>query len=187
MIFVSIKGIAIFAAKFIMNLSWRGQIVPSFYTSHMDQNKVKQLVDDALSENEALFLIDLTFGAEGSIKVIVDGDSGVPLSECIRISRGVEHNLDREIEDFSLEVTTPNVTDPIIDRRQYNKNIDRTLQVKTAEDRFEGKLIEVTDEGITLFWKAREPKPIGKGKVTVEKQQTIPLSEIKEAKVKIIF
>ena len=59
MIFVSIKGIAIFAANFIMNLSWRGQIVPSFYTSHMDQNKVKQLVDDALSENETLFLIDL--------------------------------------------------------------------------------------------------------------------------------
>jgi len=95
--------------------------------------------------------------------------------------------LDREIEDFSLEVTTPNVTDAIIDRRQYNKNIDRTLKVKTAEERFEGKLIEVTDEGITLFWKAREPKPIGKGKVTVEKQQTILLSEIKEAKVKIIF
>ena len=187
MIFVSIKGIAIFAAKFTMNLSWRGQLVPSFYTSHMDQNKVKQLVDDALSENETLFLIDLKFGAEGSIKVIVDGDSGVPLSECIRISRGVEHNLDREIEDFSLEVTTPNITDPIIDRRQYNKNIERTLQVKTEDDRFEGKLIEVTDEGITLFWKAREPKPIGKGKVTVEKQQTIPLSEIKEAKVKIIF
>ena len=99
----------------------------------------------------------------------------------------MEHNLDRDIEDFSLEVTTPNVTDAIIDRRQYNKNIDRTLKVKTAEERFEGKLTEVTDEGITLFWKAREPKPIGKGKVTVEKQQTILLSEIKEAKVKIIF
>ncbi|MGI9532943.1 ribosome assembly cofactor RimP [Lutimonas sp.] len=153
----------------------------------MDQNKVKKLVDDALAENEALFLIDLNFGGDGSIKVIVDGDAGVPLSECIRISRAVEHNLDRESEDFSLEVTTPNITDPIIDKRQYNKNIDRTLKVKTEEERFEGKLIDVSDEGITLFWKSREPKPIGKGKITVEKQQTIPLSEIKEAKVKIIF
>ena len=59
--------------------------------------------------------------------------------------------------------------------------------MKTAEQNFEGKLIELTDQGITLFWKTREPKPIGKGKVTVEKQQTIPLSEIREAKVKIIF
>ena len=168
-------------------MSWRGQIVPSFYTSLMDQNKVKTLVDEALAENEALFLIDLNFGTEGSIKVIVDGDSGVPLSECIRISRHVEHNLDRENEDFSLEVTTPNITDPITDPRQYTKNIDRTLKVKTAEESFEGKLIEVTDQGIPLFWKTREPKPIGKGKITVEKQQTIPLSDIREAKVKIIF
>ncbi|MGB5322188.1 ribosome assembly cofactor RimP [Lutimonas sp.] len=153
----------------------------------MDQNKVKTLVNEALAENEALFLIDLNFGTEGSIKVIVDGDSGVPLSECIRISRHVEHNLDRENEDFSLEVTTPNITDPITDPRQYNKNIDRTLKVKTAEENFEGKLLEVTDQAITLFWKTREPKPIGKGKITVEKQQTIPLSDIREAKVKIIF
>ena len=84
MIFVSIIGIAIFAAKFTTNMSWRGQIVPSFYTSQMDQNKVKQLVDEALTENEALFLIELIFGADDSIKVIVDGDSGVPLNECIR-------------------------------------------------------------------------------------------------------
>jgi len=153
----------------------------------MDQNKVKTLVEEALAENEALFLIDLNFGTEGSIKIIVDGDSGVPLSECMRISRHVEHNLDRENDDFSLEVTTPNITDPITDPRQYNKNIDRTLKVKTADESFEGKLIEMTDEGITLFWKAREPKPIGKGKITVEKQQIIPLSDIREAKVKIIF
>ncbi len=65
--------------------------------------------------------------------------------------------------------------------------MSRTLKVKTDEENFEGKLLEVTDQEITLFWKAREPKPIGKGKITVEKQQTIPLSEIKEAKVKIIF
>ena len=153
----------------------------------MDQTKVKKLVNEALAENEALFLIDLDFGNEASIKVVVDGDSGVPLSECIRISRHVEHNLDRENEDFALEVTTPNITDPITDQRQYNKNLGRTLKVKTLEESFEGKLIEVTDKAISLFWKAREPKPIGKGKITVEKQQTIPLSDIKEAKVKIIF
>ena len=187
MIFVSIKGIAIFAAKFTTNMSWRGQIVPSFYTRQMDQNLVKKLINEALAENEALFLLDLNFGTDRSIKVVVDGDSGVPLSECIRISRHVEHNLDREEEDFALEVTTPNITDPIISNRQYNKNIGRTLKVKTENESFEGKLTEVSEEGIRLYWKAREPKPIGKGKITVEKEQFLPLSEIKEAKVKIIF
>ena len=153
----------------------------------MDQKRVKELVDEALAENASLFLLDLNFGADNSIKVIVDGDTGVPLSECIRISRNVEHNLDREAEDFSLEVTTPNITDPLVNLRQYNKNKDRTLLVVTDEGKFEWKLVAVNEKEITLYWKAREPKPIGKGKVTVEKQKTIPLSEIKQAKVKIIF
>lgn len=153
----------------------------------MDQKRVKELVDEALVENASLFLLDLNFGADNSIKVIVDGDTGVPLSECIRISRNVEHNLDREAEDFSLEVTTPNITDPLVNHRQYNKNMDRTLLVKTDEGKFEGKLVAVSEKEITLHWKTREPKPIGKGKITVEKQQIIPLSEIKQAKVKIIF
>ncbi|MCK4561851.1 MAG: ribosome assembly cofactor RimP [Flavobacteriaceae bacterium] len=151
------------------------------------KNKVVKLVNEAIEENNSLFLIDLKFSEDNSILVVVDGDEGVPLNECIRISRHVEHNLDREEEDFSLEVTTPNITDPLVNLRQYNKNIDRTLKVRTETEKFEGKLIEVNENNITLHWKAREPKPIGKGKITVEKQQTIPLSEIKQAKVKIVF
>ena len=169
------------------DIELEGTDSPLFLYQHMNRDRVKQLVDEALEENASLFLIDLEYGANNHIKVVVDGDTGVPLSECIRISRKVEHNLDRDEEDFSLEVTSPSITDPIVDFRQYNKNIERTLKVKTAEGKFEGKLIEVTTEDITLKWKTREPKPVGKGKITVEKQEIIPLSEIQEAKVKIIF
>lgn len=151
------------------------------------KNKVIRLVNEAIEENDALFLIDLVFSENNNIKVIVDGDSGVVLSECIRISRHVEHNLDREEEDFSLEVTSPNVTDPIVKRRQYNKNINRILKVKTEDKKFEGKLIEINENNITLQWKAREPKPIGKGKVTMVKEQIIPFDQIEQAKVKITF
>jgi len=153
----------------------------------MNNDKVTALVKEAIEENSELFLINLTISNENQIMVVVDGDTGVILSECIRISRHVEHNLDREEEDFSLEVTTPNITDPITNVRQYNKNIDRTVKVRTESDSFEGKLIQVTENDITLQWNAREAKPIGKGKVTVVKEQKIPLKEIKQAKVKIIF
>ncbi len=151
------------------------------------KNKFIKLVHEAIEENDALFLIDLIISENNHLKVIVDGDTGVVLSECIRISRHIEHNLDREEEDFSLEVTTPIVTDPIVKKRQYNKNINRTLIVKTERERFEGKLIEINENNITLQWKAREPKPIGKGKITVVKEQIIPFDEIKQAKVKITF
>ena len=151
------------------------------------ENKVRDLVDEALALNESLFLIDLSISVNNKIQVTVDGDNGVPLSECIRISRNVEHNLDREEEDFSLEVTTPDSSHPLEEKRQYIKNINRILKVKTAEEELEGTLVEADDNKIVLNWKAREPKPVGKGKVTVQKTATIDYKDIKEAKVKIVF
>ncbi|WP_296635537.1 ribosome assembly cofactor RimP [Polaribacter sp.] len=153
----------------------------------MNQQKIKDLIDEALALNESLFLIDIVISENNKIQITVDGDNGVPLSECIRISRNVEHNLDREEEDFSLEVTTPDISHPLKERRQYVKNINRILKVKTAEDKLEGTLVEADDEKIVLNWKTREPKPIGKGKVTVQKSATLTYKEIKEAKVKIVF
>lgn len=153
----------------------------------MDLKKVRDLVDEALAENESLFLIDLSISTNNKIQVVVDGDNGVPLSECIRISRNVEHNLDRDTEDFSLEVSSPDISHPLKNKRQYKKNINRILKVATETDSFEGTLTNVSDEAIELKWKTREPKPIGKGKVTVEKTATIAYKDINEAKVKIIF
>ena len=153
----------------------------------MNQSKIRDLVDEALAENESLYLIDLVISSNNKIQVTVDGDNGVNLSECVRISRNVEHNLDRDEEDFSLEVTTPDISHPLKIKRQYKKNINRILKVKTELENFEGTLTSVNEEEIELKWKAREPKPIGKGKVTVEKKVTIPYKDIKEAKVKIVF
>ena len=153
----------------------------------IDEKKVKDLVDEALVLNDSLFLVDLNISTGNKIKVTVDGDNGIPLSECIRISRNVEHNLDREAEDFSLEVTSPDISQPLLMKRQYQKNIDRILKVKTNDEELEGKLSKVDDETIELTWKVREPKPIGKGKVTVQKTATVNFKDIKEAKVKIVF
>ena len=153
----------------------------------MDQSLVKKLVNEAISENESLFLIELAFLTGNKIKVIVDGDQGISIKECIRISRHVEHNLDREEEDFGLEVTSPDISHPLTVQRQYKKNINRILKVKTQEEELEGTLVNTDENGISLQWKAREPKPIGKGKVTVQKNVTVPFESIKEAKVKITF
>ena len=80
-----------------------------------------------------MYLVDLSISENNKIQVIVDGDNGVPLSECIRISRSVDNNLDREEEDFSLEVTTPDIAHPLKVKRQYIKNINRILKVKTLK------------------------------------------------------
>lgn len=154
----------------------------------IQKEKVINLVKEAIEENPELFLIDLKFLPENKISIEVDGDHGVTLKECIRISREIEHNLDREIEDFSLEVASPDIANPLKVNRQYIKNINRVLTLKLKDNTtIEGVLKNVTDNEIALEWKTREPKPLGKGKVTVIKNSTIPFSNILEAKVKIIF
>lgn len=154
----------------------------------MDKEKIINLLNDALEANPSLYLIELKFLPENKIYIEVDGDTGVSLKECVRINREIESNLDREEEDFSLEVTSPDVAHPLKVKRQYKKNINRILEVKLQDNtKVEGELKAVNEDSIELEWEAREPKPIGKGKVTVVKNATIPFSTILEAKVKIIF
>ncbi|TBW30140.1 ribosome assembly cofactor RimP [Gramella sp. KN1008] len=153
----------------------------------MLKEKVEKLVHTALEENNSLFLISLGVNSANHIKVVIDGDEGVSVNDCIEVSRAVEHNLDRDEEDFSLEVTSAGVSEPLLLPRQYKKNIGRRLKVTTSDDKFEGELVEVDENEIKLSWKAREPKPVGKGKVTVQKEVVLPYSDIVEAKVKITF
>ena len=124
-----------------------------------------------------------------AFKVIVtlDGDNGVALQDCIDISRAIDNNLDREEQDFSLEVASVGVGSPLKMVRQYKKNVGRTLIVKLATETIEAELVEANDNFIILSWKAREPKKIGKGKETVQKRQEIPYTEIKEAIVTVTF
>lgn len=151
------------------------------------KEKVEELLQAGLSEKPEIFLIDLSVADGGKITVTLDGDHGVTLQDCIDISRAIEHNLDREEHDFSLEVASAGATSPLKLVRQYKKNLGRTLKVKTSTETVEAEITDANDEFITLEWEAREPKKVGKGKETVQKKQEIPYSDIKEATVTIKF
>ena len=151
------------------------------------KEKVHQLLIEGLEEKPSIFLIDLTITEAFKIIVTLDGDAGVQLQDCIDISRAIEQNLDREEQDFSLEVASVGVGSPLKLVRQYFKNIGRILIVKLATETIEAQLIEANENFITLAWEAREPKKIGKGKETVQKRQEIPYSDIKEAIVTVTF
>ena len=179
------KNIAIFAALKLKKYS-EGTEVPSFY-KHMLKEKVEKLAEKAFEENNSLFLISLDVNSANHIKIVLDGDEGVSVNDCITVSRAIEHNLDREEEDFSLEVTSAGVSEPLLMPRQFKKNLGRRLKVKTENDKFDGELMSADEKEIKLSWKAREPKPVGKGKITVEKEAVVPYSDIVEAKVKITF
>jgi len=153
----------------------------------MLKDEVKRLLEEGLEENPSLFLIDFEIKGDNQILVVIDGDKGVSVNDCIEVSRKIEHNLDREEQDFSLEVTSAGAASPLEIPRQYKKNIGRKLSVKTENDLIEANLENATDEEIVLKWKTREPKPVGKGKVTVKKEAVLKYADIVEAKVMITF
>ena len=150
--------------------------------------KVEDLLTLALQEYSSIFLVELKISDDKFIKVILDGDDELNVKDCINISRAIEGALDREEEDFSLEVASAGVGSPLKFPRQYQKNLGRKLEVISNDGlKFEGELVKVEENMIELQWKQREPKPIGKGKVTITKNKTLTFDEISCSKVMIKF
>ena len=150
--------------------------------------KVQDLLSLALEQYPNIFLVDLKISNDKSINVILDADKEVNIKDCINISRAIEFDLDRDEEDFSLEVASAGVGSPLKLPRQYRKNLGRKLEVISSDGlKFMGELTYVNEDAIELQWKQREPKPIGKGKVTVTKNKILTFDEISQTKVIIKF
>ncbi|WP_265427641.1 ribosome assembly cofactor RimP [Chryseobacterium sp. YIM B08800] len=152
------------------------------------RKNIETLLNDFLQTREDLFLIDLKFSAGDDITVILDGDQGVTVQDCLDASRAIEFNMDREEHDFSLQVMSAGLSEPLSIPRQFRKNIGREIEVLlTDSSEIEGELAKVDEEKITLVLRYRKPKEIGKGKVDVEEEKEIPYSDIKKALVVLKF
>lgn len=148
---------------------------------------ITQLAEQKI-EGTQLFLVDVKVLPGNKIEVLLDGDNGLAISDCVNLSRHIEKSLDREVEDFSLEVSSPGATSPLKMVRQYAKHLGRVLEIVLMNgEKMEGTLISTNGDEIVLENSSRENKPIGKGKITVTKQHTIKLTNIKESKVKLKF
>ncbi|MEG0761429.1 ribosome assembly cofactor RimP [Chryseobacterium sp.] len=152
------------------------------------RKNIETLLNDFLQTREDLFLIDLKFSASDDITVILDGDQGVTVQDCLDASRAIEFNMDREEHDFSLQVMSAGLSEPLSTPRQFQKNIGREIEVLlTDSSEIEGELVKVDEEKITLVLRYRKPKDVGKGKVDVEEEKEIPYSDIKKALVVLKF
>ena len=154
----------------------------------MFREKVVALLDSCFENRSDLFLIDLEILNDYTVRVVIDGDNGVTVEDCVYVSRAVEHNLDRDAYDFSIEVSSAGATSDLINKRQYRRNIGRTLKLKTKSiGTIEAELAEAKDDVIVVKWKTREPKPVGKGKITVVNEAEINYDDIEKANVVLKF
>lgn len=153
----------------------------------INKEHIEQICKNHLGEGK-IFLTGLKISSDNKISVFIDGDEGVSIQDCVSLSRVIESALNREQEDFSLDVSSHGATSPLLFPRQFKRHTGREVQIlKTDLSKMEGILLSSNEEGLELQNSSRENKPLGKGKVTVIHTFKVPFTEIKETKLKLKY
>lgn len=158
----------------------------------MIEGRITTLLEQKFQEEEwqDCFIVEVKHHTVNQkLDIFIDSDTGITFSKCRQISRYLEEYLDTHLwlgEKYTLEVSSPGVSRPLILPRQYKKNIGRKLEVKLKEgSKQEGTLAQVQQDAITLEAKVRIKE--GKKKKTVLQSTRIPFEDIAQTKVKISF
>ena len=151
------------------------------------KERIQQLVDEFLTENEGIFLVHLKIGGGNQIEVLIDSFQGIKMRDCVKLSRHIEGNLDREEEDFSLQVASAGLSEPFKVFQQYKKNVGRKVDVKLrGGEKILGTMLSAEEgKGIVLETKNREK--VGKKKQVVVKQHELDFKQIDQTKIVILF
>ncbi len=152
----------------------------------IEKAKIQQLVRENL--DEGMFIVDVSVNERNVINVFVDSFNGLTIDQCVAISRYIEHSLDREEEDFELQVSSPGLTESFKVEEQYRKNLGRNIEVVTNEgSKLEGVLLEINETGFVLETSGKEKIEGHKKKQLVVKKHPLKYNEIESAKAVISF
>jgi ribosome maturation factor RimP len=170
-----------------MNLEGNENVPFFFFTMQTvaQIDTIKGMVEGILTEPKH-FLVDVRIKPTNNVKVFIDGDEGIPLSELIQYNRKLYKILEESglfpADDFSLEVSSPGLDEPLKLHRQYKKNLGRYVDVLLNDSvKKEGKLLRANEEGIVIETES------GKGKKKEIKEETILFNDIKSTKIQIKF
>lgn len=155
----------------------------------IDKILLRQCVERALEGTDG-FIVDLTVKPDNIITVEIDSQTSVDIDTCVRVTRAVEAEFDRDVEDYELEVGSAGLTAPFKVKEQYLKNIGNPVDILTRDGRkIHGVLTAVADDGsdytVTTTVKVKEPGK--KRPVMVEQPETIAVADTKEIRYRIEF
>jgi ribosome maturation factor RimP len=148
----------------------------------------KELITSQLNDflkEKNLFIVDIAISFNNNVDVIIDGDNYVDIDQCVEVSRYIESFLNRDIEDYSLIVSSPDATKPLQLPRQYPKHIGKEIKILTNDNKeFTGKILSANESELTISLKTKDKQ---NKKRIIEQEMTIPFNQIKKAKIKLPF
>lgn len=147
---------------------------------------IEELIEKIIEGDNDVFIVSIRIKPTNNFKVYLDADSGLSIEKCIRINRALYKAIEEKgwypNGDFSLEVSSPGVDEPLKMLRQYKKNVGRKLEVVFTDDtKKEGKLTSVDENSIHIEYTE------GKNKKAVTHKKEIAFSDIKQATVLVSF
>ena len=147
---------------------------------------VEGLVQALLAGEPGYFLVEVRIKPTNNVKVYIDGDQGISIEKCVQYNRALYKKIDESGlfpgGDFSLEVSSPGLDEPLKLLRQYRKNIGRQVELVLHDgSRKEGRLLEVTEDGIIV------EETRGKNKKKEIINHTFLFDNIKTTKIQVVF
>lgn len=147
---------------------------------------IGEKVNGLLANHPSHFLVEVRIKPTNNVKVFIDADEGVILSDLIDYNRKLYKQLEEAGlfpgGDFSLEVSSPGLDEPLKLFRQYKKNVGRFVDITFRDNsRKEGKLVDATEDGVIIETES------GKGKKKETRQESILFDQIKNTKIQVKF
>lgn len=147
---------------------------------------VTELVNQWL-EGKEYYLVDVSVSPENSIVVEIDHANGVWIEDCAELSRYIESNLDRDKEDYELEVGSAGIGQPFKIPQQYVSHIDKEVEVMYEGKKIRGIMKSVDGNSFTIVTKEKHKEEGKKKAVTVDVDRTFKMDEVKYTKYLISF
>lgn len=145
------------------------------------ENQIRNWIEEHLQGSDR-FLVELVIKSGNRIMVFIDSDSSVLIEHCISLSRFIESKLDRNVEDFELNVSSAGLDHPYKLLRQYVKNIGREVSVTLTDgSKVSGTLTQADENGFSILEKIKQKK------ISIEKEYRFTFTQIKETKEIIKF
>jgi ribosome maturation factor RimP len=147
---------------------------------------VGQFMNELLEGDSDCFLVEVRIKPTNNFKVFLDADSGISIARCVNFNRALYKKIEEAgwfpEGDFSLEVSSPGLDEPLKLWRQYRKNIGRMVDI-TFQDgsQVSGKLLDVTEDGCVV----EETK--GKNKKKEVITHSLLFDNIKQTKIQVVF
>lgn len=153
------------------------------------KEKIQELTAHYL-EDTSLFVVELRVSGDNQIMVYIDGDEGVSIEDCVDLSRHIEFSLDREEEDFALNVSSAGLDTSLKMIRQYQKYINKNLITTLSNgEQFVGRLVSASEEKIEIVPLIKNPnsKKGAPQKLVEGELKTLTLDQIEDCKIEITF